>query len=224
MLSFSQTMKLRLSNGRTTAMTLVEVLVVLAIVVGFIALTIPAPMHGRKAVRINCVSNLKQTGIAYRLWANDHNDKYPMVVSVTNGGAMELVAGGDVAANFLVMSNELSTPKILIFPADILRVWAANFSTLNNSNISYFVGLDVTNDTHPQMLLSGDDNLAINGVPVESGVRQLPANVPVTWTGARHKFAGNIGMADGSVQQATSDGLRQLHQQTGFPTNRLVLP
>jgi hypothetical protein len=149
----------------------------------------------------------------------------PMLVSVTNGGAMELVATGNVAACFQVMSNELSTPKILLCPEDTRRVWATNFSTgFGNSHISYFVGLDVTNDTNPQMFLSGDDNLAISGIPVKSGVLQLLTNAPVTWTKARHKFVGNIGMADGCVQQVTTDFLQKALQQTGIATNRLVLP
>ena len=142
----------------------------------------------RRTQSINCVNNLKQIGIAFRLWEGDNNDKYPMAVSVTNGGAMELVATGNVAACFQVMSNELNTPKILLCPEDTRRVWATNFSTLNNSNISYFVGLDVTNDTNLKMLLSGDDNFAIGGVPVKSGVLQLLANTPIAWTKGRHKL------------------------------------
>jgi prepilin-type processing-associated H-X9-DG protein len=74
------------------------------------------------------------------------------------------------------------------------------------------------------MLLSGDDNFAIDGIPVNSGVLQLPANAPVAWTKARHKSVGNIGMADGSVQQVTTDGLQKALQQTGAATNRLVIP
>jgi prepilin-type processing-associated H-X9-DG protein len=147
-----------------------------------------------------------------------------MQVSVTNGGAMELVAAGNVAACFQAMSNELNIPKILLCPDDTHRARATNFSTLNNSNISYFVGLDVTNEANPQMLLSGDDNFAIGGVPVKSGVVQLLTSAPVTWTKARHKFAGNIGLADGSVEQLTTNGLQQALQQTGVATNRLIIP
>lgn len=136
---------------------------------------------------------------------------------------MELIATGNVAAGYLVMSNELSTPKILRCPADIRRVWATNFSTgFDNSHISYFVGLDAA-ETEPQMFLSGDDNFAIGGVPVKSGVLQLLTNAPVTWTKTRHKFVGNIGMADGSVQQVITDGLQKALQQAGA-TNRLLIP
>ena len=230
-------MKPRFSHQRNRALTLTEVLVVIFVMAFAVALLLPALAAAkRKHVRIGCVSNLKQIGIAYRLSEGDNNGKYPMAVSVTNGGAMELVATGNVAACFQVMSNELSTPKVLLCPEDTRRVRATNFSTLNSSNISYFVGLDAA-ETKPQMFLSGDDNLAISGIPVKSGVLELSTNTPVTWTSlrhvaynshfwtaARHKFVGNIGMADGSAQQFTTDGLQKALQQTGVTTNRLVLP
>jgi hypothetical protein len=181
-----------------------------------------------RALRIACVNNLKQIGIAYRLWEGDNNNKYPMQLSVTNGGAMELVAAGNVAACFEMMSNEVNNPKILLCPEDTRRVWATNFFTLNNSNISYFVGLDVTNETNPQMFLSGDDNFVIGGVPVQSGALQLLTNTPVSWSKARHKFVGIIGLADGSVEQSynqiETQSLTNLIQQTGVATNRLAIP
>jgi prepilin-type processing-associated H-X9-DG protein len=173
---------------------------------------------------MNCASCLKQIGIAYRLWEGDNNGKYPMAVSVTNGGAMELIATGNVAACFQVMSNEVNTPKILLCPEDTRRVLATNWSTLNNSNISYFVDFDVTNETNPQMILDGDDNLTIGGVRVRPGFLNLWTNTTVGWTKERHHGEGNIVFADGSLQQLTTDGLRQALQQTGVATNRLAIP
>ena len=81
---------------------------------------------------------------------------------------MELITTGNVAAYFRVMSNELDVPEILICPQDTKHVSATNFAALENSNISYFVSLDAT-DTQPQTLLSGDDNLIVNGTSVQSG-------------------------------------------------------
>jgi len=229
----------RFSNQPTNALTRTEALVVIATLAVLFVLLLPALVtvghDGRQ--RISCINDLKQVGIAYRLWEGDNNNKYPMQVSVTNGGAMELVATGNIAACFQVMSNEVNTPKILLCPKDTRRVWATNWSTLNNSNISYFVGLDVTNDTNLKMLLSGDDNLDIGGVPVKSGLLELSTNTlivwsfgrhlspnPHFWTPSRYKFAGNIGLADGSVCQLTTDELRQALQQTGVATNRFALP
>ena len=217
-------MKPRLSNQPTAALTLVEVTIVIAVLVIAVALILPSLAKVKRGPsRISCINDLKQTGLAFRLWEGD-NGKYPMQVSVTNGGAMELIATGNVAACFQVMSNEVNNPKILLCPEDTRRVLATNWSTLNNSNISYFVGLDVTNDTNLKMLLSGDDNFAIGGVPVKSGLLQLLTNTPVAWTKERHKLYGNIGLADGSVQQLTTDGLRQALQQTSVATNLFALP
>jgi len=208
-------------------MTLIEV-VVMIVVLGILAVVfLPAFDRGQvKAPRINCVNNLKEIGLAYRIWAGDNNDKYPMEVSVTNGGAMELVADGEnVWLNYLVMSNELSTPKILYCPADTDHTRATNFTTdFNNSKISYFVGLDA-DQKYPQMLLSGDNNFEVGGVPVKSGSLKFSTNTPIAWSAGRHKFAGNIGLADGSVYQVTSVSLHQwLLPQTGLATNHLAIP
>ena len=219
-------MKPCLSRQRNQALTRTDVavvLVVLFLALVFLLLTLPAAYSPTR--RIDCLANLKQIGIAYQLWAGDHNDRYPMVVSVTNGGVMELVAAGNVAACFRAMSNELSTPRLLVCPQDLHRAYATNFATgFNNTRISYFVGLDVTNGTEPNRFLSGDDHFAVRGVAAESGVLELPTNAPVSWARARHKFAGNIGFADGSVRQVATDRLRKALQQTGARTNRLVIP
>ncbi|HZL79034.1 MAG TPA: type II secretion system protein, partial [Candidatus Limnocylindrales bacterium] len=102
-------MKPRLSNQRNSGMTLFEVGVVIAILAVLVVLFLPALIsnghNGRQ--RISCINNLKQVCLSYRIWAGDNNDKYPMFISVTNGGAMEPITTGDVAACFQVMSNEL---------------------------------------------------------------------------------------------------------------------
>ncbi|MGH7975341.1 MAG: type II secretion system protein, partial [Limisphaerales bacterium] len=178
-----------------------------------------------KSPRIECVNNLMQIGLAYRIWEGDHNNKYPMQVSVTDGGAMELIATGNVAACFQVMSNELDTPKILVCPMDTSRIAATNFENdFNNSHISYFAGVDVTNEMNPRMILSGDDNFEIGDVSVKSGLLEFSTNAPIAWTSARHKYAGNIGFADGSVQEVTTEGLQNALRQTGVATNRLAIP
>jgi hypothetical protein len=72
--------------------------------------------------------------------------------------------------------------------------------------------------------LCGDDNFAIGGVPVKSGLLEFSTNAPITWTAARHKFAGNIGLADGSAWQVNDQLLVQKLIETGVATNRLALP
>ena len=195
-------MKPRVSNQKTAAaLTLVEVMVVMVVIAVLLAMVLPALRPAvKKTKRINCVNLLKQVGLSYYIWANDHDDKFPMSVSVANGGSMEPAQAGDAASTFLVMSNELSSPKILVCLSDTNRVASFSFGQgLNNSNISYFVGLDASKEK-PQTILSGDDNFAVGGVPVKSGLLELSTNAPVVWTAARHNLYGNIGFTDGSVQ------------------------
>ena len=70
-----------------------------------------------QADRIACINNIKQIGLAARMWANDNKNIMP--------------------ANFLTMSNELNTPKILTCPGDTARTRAANWPEFDGSSVSY---------------------------------------------------------------------------------------
>jgi competence protein ComGC len=217
-------MKPRFSNQTDRALTRIEVLVIIAVTGLLFCLAIPWLMQARlKSGSICCNCNLKQVALAFRIWEGDHGDKYPMQASVTNGGTMELANGGNAWINFAVMSNELSTPIILICPADRTRFAAKNFTTgFNNANVSYFVGLNAV-ESQPEMFLSGDGNFSVGGVPVKSGLLELTTNAPIGWTTARHKY-GNIALTDGSVEQTTTEHLQDSLQRTGVATNRLAIP
>jgi competence protein ComGC len=214
-----------LYKNHSVAMTLIEVVLVIALVVILVAVLLPGLGIGkRKYARIGCVNNLKEIGLSYRVWEGDNSDMYPMGISVTNGGSMEMVATGNVLQTYLVMSNELSTPKLLHCPKDLVTMEASSFGGLANSNLSYFVGVDVTNETYPQMMLSGDANFEIAGKPVKSGLLSLGTKNPVSWAANRHVNTGNIGIADGSVLSISSSQLRDSFQESGLATDRLAIP
>ncbi|MGH7994135.1 MAG: hypothetical protein ACREDQ_11500, partial [Limisphaerales bacterium] len=102
-------MKPRWANQRNQAMTSFEVGVIIAVLLILVALLLPILSRDRRRVsRINCVNNLHQINLAYKIWEGDHSDNFPMGVSVTNGGSMELVVTGNVVETFVLMSNELS--------------------------------------------------------------------------------------------------------------------
>ncbi len=235
----------RVSNQKKAAMTLVEVLVVIILLAVIAAIFLPA-LNRKKENNLrkyfNCENNLKRIGLSFRIWAGDNGDKFPMQVSTANGGTMELVETGNAMASFLVLSNDLATPKVLVCPVDSSQDYTTNFRSdyFNGCKTSYFVGMDVTNEDYPQRILTGDDNFEIGGIPVKSGLLALSTNVNVAWTSSRHfidathfwtrtrhVFAGNICFADGSVQTPGNTGKTNLYstfQQTGLATNRLAIP
>ena len=221
-------MKTRLHNARH-GFSLVDLLVIVAVilVVGFAILHVLSQAH-HSPRKISCTSNLKQVGLAFRSWAYDNDEKFPMWASLTNSGIMETVASGNVAAIFQIMSNELNTPKILFCPSDKKRTQATSFDksgvpTLSNANVSYFIGMDAR-DILPNSFLSGDDNFLVDGVPIKPGIQTIATNTLVTWSELRHEKQGNIGLADGSVQGFSSIALKAALKTTGLATNRLAMP
>ena len=170
------------------AFTLIELLVVIAIIAILAAMLLPALAAAKKrAQKINCVNNLRQAGLAFRLWSGDNSDRYPQMVSYTLGGASEYLshANGTAinAANplipgmaFMVVSNEMSTPKILYCTSDNFHSVATNFSysdllgaatpagtskvatPTGPGKISYFINGDAL-DANPQDVLMGDENI-----------------------------------------------------------------
>ncbi len=208
----------RRSSG--SGFTLVALLMVIAVVAILAAMLLPALASAkRKAQRINCANNLKQCGLAFRIWEGDHDDKYPMLVLNTHG----VPTGADTFRYFQVMSNELSTPKILICPADN-RSAAVTFTHLRNRNLSYFVDLDAS-ESNPQMLLDGDRNLTAPRKP-ENGILKLSPGDAVGWSSEMHGNQGNAGLSDGSVMQYSTAGLRDALRDSGATTNvwRISLP
>jgi hypothetical protein len=204
-------MKTRLPKRSTAALTLTEVLVVIGAAVILFGVMLPwlAQHHPRRKMRhttINCVSNLKQVGLAFRMWSNDQGDKFPMALSTNDGGTQEFVVGGGTFRHFRALSNDLGSPKVLVCPMDAARLRALDFSKLGNSNISYFVGLDV-DEASPRAFLVGDRNIT-GGVMSAGSIMLLRSNSLVGWDSGLHHPCGNVGLADGSVQQVTTPGLR----------------
>ena len=209
------------------AFTLIELLVVIAIIAILAAMLLPALAAAkRKAQRINCINNLKQVTLSFKMWAGDNSDKYPMqAYGLTAGNNATLCAspnGANPPGIFMCMTNELSTPKILYCPADIMFSGnnPAHYVTnnwpisANGYNLSYFVGVNAA-EAYPQMILLGDHNVGAGsqGNPATTaaygaGNGQLISyannNPWMAWTpNDVHLRAGNISLADGSAAQTT---------------------
>lgn len=219
--------------------SMIDLILVVATIAGLILVVLPELTRPKaRSARISCTNNLKQLNYGFRIWAGDNNDKFPMQVSVTNGGVMELAEQGSAYAIFLVMSNELNTPKVLFCPSEASpgRINATVFASgpppypksssilfPSTNSLSYFVGLDAE-ETEPQRILAGDDHVSIAGVKPKPGLFLLPTNAPVEWRNERHMKQGNVALADGSAQGFSISAFRTALAQSGIATNRLAMP
>jgi prepilin-type N-terminal cleavage/methylation domain-containing protein len=126
---------------------------------------------------------------------------------------------------------------------------APQIAYLNNFNLSYFVSANAS-ETYPQMWVDGDHNLgpgnnqtivaattcygthttsaALASATVAGGTGGATGNVSTNspaaaWMDNTHSKQGNVGIADGSVQQWSISKARTGLQNTGDPNNNILL-
>ena len=86
-------MKTTAHSKRTTAFTLVELIICIGCIVGLLLVILPAlvPHTHHRAYRIACIGNLKQLGLGMGTYSLDHEDHFPWGVPISEGGTKELV-------------------------------------------------------------------------------------------------------------------------------------
>jgi len=200
---------------KTEALLLMAVCVVAAMIV-------PAYLRPARRVgsRLTCSVNLKVLASDANMFARAHNG-YPWRLSTNHGGTLEFSHAGDQTfRHFQVLSSELCTTRFLVCPQDT-RQAAACWEELNNTNISYFVGLN-SDPMLATSILAGDRNIT----PVSSVIVETGLSTPPRWIRSvgLHGDKGHLVFSDGHVIEVDSAGLSNAVWRSGIAANRFAIP
>lgn len=181
-----------------------------------------------KASRAQCISNLKELGTAFALYAQDNQDRRPLSSLRVRAEEMK---GDLLAGAFLQLTNYLKAPRVVLCPGlSQYRSPADSWAKLEDRNIGYAMG---------------DGAFSIGDLDIEGGIeRKVPwgqstatawvfggegyrqSGPMIQWSKTNHFDVGQMGLADGTVFSGDSKGLRRqisLSQQDG-PALRLFIP
>ena len=221
------------------AFTRVELLAVLAMMAVLATLALPVLATSSADSQIaQCFNNLRQIGYGVRLWGNDHDNQPPWLTSDFDGGTRPLGGKpGNAWFEYLTLSNQLSTARVLACPADdgvkIASGWGVGPNALGNfafraDAISYGIGAHCFAE-RSRGLISADRNVRVTQ-PVTGcsptrasdlvGLAINPAVDPnIAWTNGVHKIGGNLLLNDGSVHFVSSAGLRSIISEPASDTS-----
>jgi hypothetical protein len=217
-------MKTNFSRDANGGLTVIEMLVVIACVIIVLAMILPPGRRPQRAPLVTCVSHVRQIDLGFLMYASDNDGKFPIQISVTNGGTMDFLDRGQTFPYYQKLSKYIAALPVLVCPADKTRRAATNYESLTDTNLSYFLNADVSTNNPSSSILDGERTFEANGDPVRHGTFLVKTNTDLAWTSENHHNEGTLGFTDGHAEVSRGVNLNALFQRQGLATNRLSVP
>lgn len=200
--------------------SVIEVLVIAAVLAALIGIFIrPAGLADTRRARAACMENLKNIGLAARIFAVDHDNLMPGQVLLSRTPQPSQITIADYYRTF---SNNLAGVPLWC-PSEKRSRPEPSQANVESSNTSYFASLTASM-TNAASFQAGDRNLLIDALPAQSGLSIMTRDKNIAWSHEIHNGMGNILASDGSVQIFRTEALRKGYESDRVGTNLWLFP
>jgi prepilin-type processing-associated H-X9-DG protein/prepilin-type N-terminal cleavage/methylation domain-containing protein len=209
-------MKITPSRRLALAFTLIESLVVIAIIAILAAMLLPALSTAKeKGRQIACLSNLKQLQTAWLVYLDDNNDRLPEDRSDRKGTGAAALAGSWIIGNAMRSTNIADiqngtiyphTPNVAVYrcPSDSSKIIGTNSPRLRSYSMDAFLNTGFA-DTVTRMAQIPSPVLVFvfldeHEDTIDDGmfaIERAPASRWFNLTADRHSRGANFSFADG---------------------------